>query len=87
MNWSIALGVSLAALGGLFIWLLMIRGGGASAQRLTTPTPPTFAPVSAFIKQPIPDGQERLATQAERDDVKGIIERRNTTPAIAYTPL
>ena len=30
---------------------------------------------------PVPDGQERLATQPERDDVNGKIEGSHPTPA------
>lgn len=36
---------------------------------------------------PVPDGQERLATQAERDDVNGKIEGSDSTPVKTTGPL
>jgi hypothetical protein len=34
-----------------------------------------------LVDLPVPDGQERLATQPERDDVNGRIEGSHSTPA------
>ena len=78
MNWSI-IGTSIAVVGALFIFWRISRARRISLHRLIEKSLPTSEQITPFIKHPVPDGQERMATQAERDDVDGMIERSNAS--------
>ncbi|MCI0487362.1 MAG: hypothetical protein L0229_12275 [Blastocatellia bacterium] len=97
MDWNGTPGIMIAGVTGLFIISLMSRIEHALLKRFENDTPLRLASLTDAEKGgrrdaanplpaspvclPVPDGEERLATQAERDDVNESIERSKSTPA------
>jgi hypothetical protein len=90
MEWSGWLAVVIAGVAGLLIISLLYWSGHALLNRLGDVTPPKSAILQSPADRPsaeqpayisVPAGQERLATQAERDDVNDRIERFRSSPS------
>ena len=89
MDWSGTLGIIIAGVAGLFAISLMFWIGHALLKQLEADTPQEPL-IHSMVNQPahedpdclpVPDGEERLATQSERDDVNERIERSKSAPA------
>jgi hypothetical protein len=82
--------------GTLFIFWLTFRVGRVVWNRPGMQTALTAKPFFIMSNQPdqesssfkpVPDGQERLATQPERDDINEKIERAHIPSTVSNTPL
>lgn len=90
MEWGGWLAVVIAGVAGLLIISLLYWSGHALLNLLGDVTPPKSVLFQTTADRPsaeqpaylsVPAGQERLATQAERDDVNGTIERSRSSPS------
>lgn len=89
MDWNGAIAVVIAGAAGLLAISLIYRGGHALLNWLGDETVREAEILHSTTDQPsreqaapfsVPYGQERLATQAERDDVDGRIARSPSSP-------
>ena len=96
MQGSNVLDMIIAGVGIFFICWLTFRVGRAILNRLGIKV--FLKPEPLFVManqpdhdnpgfQPVPDGQERLATQLERDDINERLERDQPASAVSNTPL
>lgn len=90
MDWSGGLAVVIAGVAGLLIVSFLYWSGHAFLNWLGDETLPKSELLHSPTDQPaleqavylsVPAGQERLATQIERDDVNGRIERSRSSPS------
>jgi len=90
MVWSDTPGVIIVGAAGLFIISLIFFIGQSVLAWLGDEIPPDFKPAHGAANKPareqpahlpVPAGQERLATQLERDGVSRAIEGSRATPA------
>lgn len=96
MQLSSVLEIAVMGTGVFFTFWLTLRVGRALLNRLGIRTSlkpePFFVMASQAdhenpVFQPVPDGQERLATQPERDDINEKIERAHSTSTVRNTPM